>query len=59
MQVKIKQSDTRTTSTRKNIRFDNELLAQINLSLGGMAFSAWVQNACKTKLCNSQNENEK
>lgn len=50
MQEQKKQSDSRTTSTRKNIRFDNELLALIDSDLNGAAFSAWVQDACNEKL---------
>lgn len=40
----------RTTSTRKNIRFNNDLLKSIESALGGQSFSAWVQDACKMKL---------
>ncbi len=39
--------DERATSTRKNIRFDNELLKEIKANLKGESFSSWVQAACK------------
>lgn len=39
--------DERRTSTRKNIRFDNELLKKIESELNGKPFSEWVQDACK------------
>jgi hypothetical protein len=39
--------DERRTSTRKNIRFDNELLKKIESKLNGKPFSEWVQDACK------------
>jgi hypothetical protein len=55
MQVKKKQGNTRTTSTRKNIRFDNELLTLIEAKSGDKSFSAWVQNACREKLENEKN----
>ncbi len=39
--------DNRATSTRKNIRFDNELLAKIESKLGGKPFGTWVQEVCR------------
>lgn len=50
MQETKKQSDNRTTSTRKNIRFDNDLLSLIDNSIIDISFSAWVQDACRFKL---------
>jgi hypothetical protein len=38
--------DERTTSTRKNIRFSNELLSKIESKLDGKAFGTWVQETC-------------
>ena len=51
MQADIKKrSDNRTTSTRKIIRYNNELLALIDEARGSESFSSWVQSACKKKL---------
>jgi len=51
MQADIKKrSDNRTTSTRKIIRYNNELLALIEDVRGDETFSSWVQSACKEKL---------
>lgn len=38
--------DNRENSTRKNIRFDNELLAKIESKLCGKPFGTWVQETC-------------
>jgi hypothetical protein len=38
--------DERANSTRKNIRFDNELLSKIESQLCGKPFGTWVQEAC-------------
>jgi len=40
----------RSTSTRKNIRFNNELLSLIDASRGSQPFGSWVQEACKEKI---------
>ncbi|MCU6336137.1 YlcI/YnfO family protein [Enterobacter quasiroggenkampii] len=40
----------RSGSTKKNIRFEDELLKQINLVAGPSNFSAWVKEACREKL---------
>ena len=40
----------RTTSTRKNIRFNNELVALIEAAKGSTPFGTWVQDACKEKI---------
>lgn len=40
----------RSTSTRKNIRWNNELLKEIEQARGDQPFSVWVVDACKSKL---------
>jgi hypothetical protein len=53
MQEKPKQqsrSDNRTTSTRKNIRFNNDLLESVESAKGSQSFAMWVQDACRDKL---------
>lgn len=40
----------RAGSTKKNIRFEDELLEQINNAAGPGQFSSWVKEACKEKL---------
>lgn len=40
----------RSGSTKKNIRFEDDLLEQINISAGAGNFSAWVKEACREKL---------
>jgi hypothetical protein len=47
--------DERRTSTRKNIRFDNELLKKIESELNGKPFSEWVQDACKLSVHTTDN----
>lgn len=49
---KIKRSDERKGSTRKNIRFEDDLLEQIELSStkDNYSFSEWVKDACHKKL---------
>ena len=47
--------DERRTSTRKNIRFDNELLKKIESELNGKPFSEWVQDACKLSVHTNNN----
>lgn len=49
MQDKV-SSDHRTTSTRKIIRWPNELLKEIEQARGDQPFSVWVVDACKSKL---------
>ena len=46
----IQRSDKRSTSTRKSIRFSNELIALINEAKADEGFSSWVFEACKEKL---------
>lgn len=45
---KAKRSDERKGSTRKNIRFEDELLEQIEIKATNenKSFSEWVKNAC-------------
>ncbi|MBD8153331.1 DUF3950 domain-containing protein [Pantoea agglomerans] len=51
MQDKInKPSFDRSGSTKKNIRFEDDLLAEINESAGSGNFSSWVKDACRQKL---------
>ena len=49
---KIKRSDERKGSTRKNIRFEDDLLEEIEISSAkeNNSFSEWVKDACKQKL---------
>ncbi|OCG38655.1 YlcI/YnfO family protein [Gilliamella sp. Bif1-4] len=47
---KDKKSFERSNSTTKHIRFEDDLLAQIDLSAGKGNFSAWVKDACREKL---------
>lgn len=51
---KIKKSFERSGSTRKQIRFEDELLIKIEAdrSKTGEAFSEWVKDACQQKLNN-------
>ncbi|MFY0667315.1 MAG: DUF3950 domain-containing protein [Alteromonas stellipolaris] len=52
MQEKDKKSFERSGSTRKQIRFEDELLIKIEAdrSKTGEAFSEWVKDACQEKL---------
>jgi len=50
MQDKKKLSFDRTKSTMKNIRFEDELLEQIEKAAGKGNFSKWVKEACILKL---------
>jgi len=50
MQEKKKPNFDRTKSTMKNIRFEDELLAQIEKAAGKGNFSKWVKDACIRKL---------
>ena len=49
---KPKRSDERKGSTRKNIRFEDELLNQIETDRQSTSetFSEWVKDACNKKL---------
>lgn len=53
MQEKKKLSFDRTKSTMKNIRFEDELLEQIENAAGKGNFSKWVKEACQMRLCKS------
>ncbi|HEM7928246.1 MULTISPECIES: YlcI/YnfO family protein [Enterobacter] len=44
----------RSGSTKKNIRFEDELLNQIVNAAGPGNFSSWVKEACREKLKNSR-----
>ncbi|MGY6027189.1 DUF3950 domain-containing protein [Phytobacter sp. AG2a] len=57
MQEKKKLSFDRTKSTMKNIRFEDELLEQIEKAAGKGNFSKWVKEACTLRL--SLNEKER
>ncbi|HDG1697647.1 TPA: DUF3950 domain-containing protein [Kluyvera ascorbata] len=50
MQEKKKPNFDRAKSTMKNIRFEDELLEQIEKAAGKGNFSKWVKEACKEKL---------
>ena len=53
MQEKAKKrSDERKGSTKKNIRFEDELVEKIEASSTEMkvSFSEWVKDACRDKL---------
>ncbi|HFE8018172.1 MULTISPECIES: YlcI/YnfO family protein [Proteus] len=47
---KEKKSFDRSGSTMKHIRFEDELLEQINAAAGKGNFSSWVKEACRDKL---------
>lgn len=49
---KRKRSDERKGSTRKNIRFEDDLLEQIEVSSAkeNHSFSEWVKDACRKKI---------
>ncbi|MGO4894216.1 hypothetical protein [Flavobacterium sp. W21_SRS_FM6] len=44
------RSDKRTTSTKKNMRFENDLVEQIDADRKEQPFAEWVKDACKKKL---------
>lgn len=46
----------RSGSTMKHIRFEDELLEQINDAGGKGNFSSWVKDACREKLRTADNE---
>lgn len=50
MQEKKKPNFDRSKSTTKNIRFEDELLEQIEKAAGKGNFSKWVKDACKDRL---------
>ncbi|ECK6591649.1 YlcI/YnfO family protein [Kluyvera ascorbata] len=43
----------RAGSTKKNIRFEDALLEQIDFAAGKGNFSSWVKDACREKLRNA------
>ena len=45
-----KREFDRSGSTAKNIRFEDELLKQIDNAAGKGQFSSWVKDACREKL---------
>ena len=47
---KTKLSFDRSKSTMKNIRFEDELLEQIEKVAGKGNFSSWVKEACRIRL---------
>ncbi|HGJ5863907.1 MAG TPA: DUF3950 domain-containing protein [Arsenophonus nasoniae] len=47
---KQKKSYERTNSTRRTIRFEDDLLVQIEFIAGNGNFSSWVKGACREKL---------
>lgn len=57
MQEKKKLSFDRTKSTMKNIRFEDDLLEQIDKAAGKGNFSKWVKEACRARLQNDFNQN--
>jgi hypothetical protein len=50
MQEKKKAEFDRKKSTMKNIRFEDELLEQIEKAAGKGNFSKWVKEACLYRL---------
>jgi hypothetical protein len=46
----LPRSDKRTTSTKKNMRFENDLVEKIDADRDTQPFSEWVKDACKKKL---------
>lgn len=51
--MKVKRSDERKGSTRKNIRFEDDLISDIDQDRKEQSFSEWVKNACYKKLDNN------
>ncbi|MBX4132374.1 DUF3950 domain-containing protein [Frischella sp. Ac48] len=49
---KEKNKFDRSNSTKKNLRFEDDLLEQINQQAkkDGESFSGWVKTACKMRL---------
>ncbi len=49
--MSIQQKNNNNVSSKKNIRFDNELIAEIEQAKDPLIpFSAWVKQACREKL---------
>lgn len=44
------RTDKRTTSTKKNMRFENDLVEKIDAVRKDQPFSEWVKDACWKKL---------
>jgi|TARA_R110000737_G_scaffold48805_1_gene69387 hypothetical protein len=44
--MQLKDQSNSNSSTRKNIRFENELLAKIDAARGSKPFGTWVQEVC-------------
>ena len=51
-QKKTKRSDERKGSTRKNIRFEDDLIDAIDRDRKEQSFSEWVKLACHKMLGN-------
>ena len=53
---KLKRPDDRKGTTRKNIRFEDNLLQQIDdaRAQSGASFSEWVKGACRQKIDNNK-----
>ncbi|BCH46220.1 hypothetical protein KAM260_41110 [Klebsiella pneumoniae] len=47
---KTKKNFDRSGSTMKHIRFEDDLLEQINAAAGKGQFSSWVKESCREKL---------
>ncbi|MEY0704882.1 YlcI/YnfO family protein [Providencia manganoxydans] len=47
---KEKKAFDRSGSTMKHIRFEDDLLEQINTASADTSFSAWVKTACRNEL---------
>ncbi|MEI9715888.1 YlcI/YnfO family protein [Moellerella wisconsensis] len=47
---KDKKPYDRSNSTRRTIRFDDDLLEQIDSVIGDEPFSSWVKTACRNEL---------
>ena len=48
----VPRSDKRTTSTKKNMRFEKDLIEKIDSVRGDQSFSQWVKAACWMRLEN-------
>ncbi|MDG3085383.1 YlcI/YnfO family protein [Vibrio hannami] len=54
--VVVLNSNTNRQSAKKNIRFEHELLVEIEeVKPADMSFSEWVKNACREKVANTNN----
>jgi len=47
---RTKRNFDRSNSTVKNIRFEDDLLEQIDIAAGPGRFSSWVKEACRERL---------